>query len=163
MSENALKAKLAYLVKDGMPLALSGDTSTCLRMLHEAQHDQKSLVIHVQENTQLMDVYTQILKMAHIKYPANAVWDMQDMVTDLGSAGYDSIVIADFHKLPNEAQRDFAFDLKVAFETSRIQFIIVGDFPVGNPLLLYNGDLCGRMDILDIPPEPKPVRGVRHG
>jgi hypothetical protein len=55
------------------------------------------------------------------------------------------IVLEDFHYLGPDVQRIFASDLKTFFERSSISFIIVGVWLEANRLVVYNGDLAGRI------------------
>ncbi len=59
------------------------------------------------------------------------------------------IVLEDFHYLPYETQQDFAFALKVFHENSKITFIIVAVWREENRLILFNGDLTGRVIPID--------------
>ncbi len=60
--------------------------------------------------------------------------------------GFDRwIVLEDFHYLAPDVQRQFASDLKTFFERSKISFIIVGVWLEANRLVVYNGDLAGRI------------------
>jgi hypothetical protein len=59
------------------------------------------------------------------------------------------IVLEDFHYLPTEAQKDFAVALKAFHEASRICFIIVGVWLEENRLVVFNGDLTGRLIAID--------------
>jgi hypothetical protein len=59
------------------------------------------------------------------------------------------VVVEDFHYLPEEEKRKFAFDLK-AFWDNSVFFIIVGVWAEDNLLLYYNGDLSGRINEIDV-------------
>jgi hypothetical protein len=77
--------------------------------------------------------------------------DPNDVVRILKEVGFSKyIVIEDFHYLPEETQRQFAFDLKVFHEKSNISFIIVGVWLEADRLLLYNGDLQERVDAINV-------------
>jgi len=69
-----------------------------------------------------------------------------DVIRVLQEAGFDRwIVLEDFHYLDPEVQRQLASDLKTFFERSKISFIIVGVWLEANRLVVYNGDLAGRI------------------
>ncbi len=52
----------------------------------------------------------------------------------------------DFHYLPAAIQREFASDLKAFYERpTSVSFIIVGVWLEANRLIVYNGDLAGRL------------------
>ncbi len=53
--------------------------------------------------------------------------DPNDLVRVLSETGFSKIVvIEDFHYLDEEVQKQFAFDLKVFHETSKIVFVVIG-------------------------------------
>lgn len=77
--------------------------------------------------------------------------DPNDLVRVLEESGFNKfIVIEDFHYLDEEVQKQFAFDLKVIHETSKLVFIIIGVWLETNRLLLYNGDLNGRLTNINV-------------
>lgn len=77
--------------------------------------------------------------------------DPNDIVRVLTEAGFTKyIVIEDFHYLDEEVQTSFAFDLKVFHETSKLVFIIVGVWQESNRLIMYNGDLTGRVTNINV-------------
>jgi hypothetical protein len=77
--------------------------------------------------------------------------DPNDLVRVLTETGFNKIiVIEDFHYLEEEVQEKFAFDLKVFHETSKIVFVIIGVWLESNRLLLYNGDLNGRLTNINV-------------
>jgi hypothetical protein len=55
------------------------------------------------------------------------------------------IVLEDFHYLPQETQRNFAFNLKAIHENSKLVFIIIGVWRETNRLIALNGDLNNRV------------------
>jgi hypothetical protein len=59
------------------------------------------------------------------------------------------IVLEDFHYLPIETQKNFAFALKSFHENSEVCFIVVGVWREKNRLVYYNGDLTGRVVAID--------------
>lgn len=59
------------------------------------------------------------------------------------------VVLEDFHYLSEETQREVAFDLKAFHEKSEIVFIVVAVWLESNKLVLYNGDLAGRLVPVD--------------
>ena len=69
-----------------------------------------------------------------------------DVIRVLQEVGFDLwIVLEDFHYLDPDVQRQLASDLKTFFERSKISFIIVGVWLKANRLVVYNGDLAGRI------------------
>ena len=76
--------------------------------------------------------------------------DPNDLVRALKAIDFAKfIVLEDFHYLPQETQERFAFALKTVHETSRITFIIVAVWREENRLIVYNGDLSGRVISVD--------------
>ncbi len=76
--------------------------------------------------------------------------DPNDLVRALKGIEFGKlIVLEDFHYLPQETQEAFAFALKTVHETSRITFIIVAVWREENRLIVYNGDLAGRVVSVD--------------
>jgi hypothetical protein len=59
------------------------------------------------------------------------------------------IVLEDFHYLPVETQQAFTHVLKAFHENSKITFIVVAVWREENRLILYNGDLTGRVVAID--------------
>ena len=79
------------------------------------------------------------------------VEDVNDIVRALQENDFNLIiVIEDFHYLDEEVQQQFAFDLKVFHETSKIVFIVIGVWQESNKLILYNGDLTGRVTNINV-------------
>ncbi|MEI6949801.1 hypothetical protein V9K67_21620 [Paraflavisolibacter sp. H34] len=77
--------------------------------------------------------------------------DPNDIVRVLKAAGFSKyVVIEDFHYLDEDVQSSFAFDLKVFHETSDLVFIIVGVWQESNRLIMYNGDLTGRVTNINV-------------
>lgn len=72
--------------------------------------------------------------------------DVNDVIAALKSIDFNKwIVLEDFHYLPYEIQRDFSVELKAFHESSSITFIVVGVWLEDNRLIVYNGDLTGRV------------------
>jgi hypothetical protein len=72
--------------------------------------------------------------------------DVNDVMAALSQIKFDRyIVLEDFHYLPIETQKDFAVALKAFHEGSKICFIIIGVWLEENRLVVYNGDLTGRV------------------
>lgn len=72
--------------------------------------------------------------------------DVNDIIAALQQVKFDKwIVLEDFHYLPYEIQRDFSVELKAFHESSSITFIVVGVWLEDNRLIVYNGDLTGRV------------------
>ncbi len=59
------------------------------------------------------------------------------------------IVLEDFHYLSEDVQKEIAIDLKAFHEKSKLSFIVVGVWLESNRLVLYNGDLAGRLIPVD--------------
>jgi hypothetical protein len=76
--------------------------------------------------------------------------DPNDLVRALKGLEFKRfIALEDFHYLPQETQEQFAFALKTVHETSKITFIIVAVWREENRLIVYNGDLAGRVISVD--------------
>lgn len=76
--------------------------------------------------------------------------DPNDLVNALTQVGFDKfIVLEDFHYLPKETQENYSFFLKTIHERSKICFIIVAVWREENRLILFNGDLSGRVVSVD--------------
>ncbi|MGA7767000.1 MAG: hypothetical protein WCA27_12360 [Candidatus Sulfotelmatobacter sp.] len=72
--------------------------------------------------------------------------DVNDVIAALESIKFNKyIVLEDFHYLPLETQKDFAVALKAFHEASKLCFIVIGVWLEENRLLVYNGDLTGRV------------------
>lgn len=72
--------------------------------------------------------------------------DVNDIIAALKKIFFTKwIVLEDFHYLPYEIQRDFSVELKAFHESSKITFIVVGVWLEDNRLIVYNGDLTGRV------------------
>ena len=79
------------------------------------------------------------------------VEDANDIVRVLKANSFNKfIVIEDFHYLDEQIQKQFSFDLKVFYETSKYVFIIVGVWMESNRLIIYNGDLTGRITNINV-------------
>jgi hypothetical protein len=76
--------------------------------------------------------------------------DPNDLVRALKGLDFAKlIVLEDFHYLPQETQEHFSFALKTVHETSKITFVIVAVWREENRLIVYNGDLAGRVISVD--------------
>ena len=74
------------------------------------------------------------------------VEDVNDIISALKTINFTKyIVLEDFHYLPTETQKDFAIALKAFHESSEFTFIIIGVWLEENRLIVYNGDLTGRV------------------
>ena len=72
--------------------------------------------------------------------------DVNDVIHALRVVNFDKfIILEDFHYLKPEVQRDFSVALKAYHEISRLVFIIIGVWLEENRLIVYNGDLTGRV------------------
>ena len=76
--------------------------------------------------------------------------DPNDVIRVLEAMGFNKfIVLEDFHYLAEDVQRQVAMDLKAFHEKSHLSFIVVGVWLESNRLVLYNGDLAGRLIPID--------------
>lgn len=72
--------------------------------------------------------------------------DVNDIILALKSIEFSKyIIIEDFHYLQTEIQKQFSFQLKAFHEGSKFCFIIIGVWVEENRLIMYNGDLVGRI------------------
>ncbi len=72
--------------------------------------------------------------------------DANDIIAALEQIDFNKyIVLEDFHYLKQEVQKDFAIELKAFHESSSLCFIIIGVWLDENKLVIYNGDLTGRI------------------
>ena len=72
--------------------------------------------------------------------------DVNDIIEALKGISFSKfIVLEDFHYLPRETQIDFAIALKAFHEKSKLVFLVVGVWLEENRLIVYNGDLSGRV------------------
>lgn len=72
--------------------------------------------------------------------------DPNDVIRVLQDMNFKKfIVLEDFHYLSEDVQRQVAMDLKAFHEKSSLCFIVVGVWLESNRLVLYNGDLGGRL------------------
>ena len=76
--------------------------------------------------------------------------DVNDIIAALKQIKFNKyIVLEDFHYLSIEAQKNFAVALKAFHEASDLCFIIIGVWLEENRLVVYNGDLTGRVVAID--------------
>jgi hypothetical protein len=72
--------------------------------------------------------------------------DVNDVIQALKAVKFNKfIILEDFHYLKPEIQRDFSVALKAYHEISKLVFIIIGVWLEENRLIVYNGDLTGRV------------------
>lgn len=72
--------------------------------------------------------------------------DVNDIIAALDKINFTKyIVLEDFHYLPVRTQKDFSIALKAFHEASGFCFIIIGVWLEENRLVVYNGDLTGRV------------------
>ncbi len=77
--------------------------------------------------------------------------DPNDVIRVLQAMNFTQfIILEDFHYLAEEVQRQVAMDLKAFHEKSNLCFIVVGVWLESNRLVLYNGDLAGRLIPIDV-------------
>ncbi len=74
---------------------------------------------------------------------------VSDLLKRLGVKKW--VILENFHYLPDEVQRQFAFDLR-AFQELGLQFVILGVWREKNRMAQFNGDLLDR--VIEIPVEP---------
>lgn len=76
--------------------------------------------------------------------------DPNDIIAALESISFSKyIVLEDFHYLPNLTQIGFSVGLKAFHEASKFTFILIGVWLDENRLIVYNGDLSGRIVSID--------------
>ncbi len=76
--------------------------------------------------------------------------DPNDIIRALSKVKFEKyVVIEDYHYLPEETQRDFAFALKTFHENSKFCFVIIGVWREKNRLIGFNGDLTERVISVD--------------
>lgn len=76
--------------------------------------------------------------------------DVNDIIGALREIDFRKfVVLEDFHYLSPETQRDFAIELKAFHETSDLCMVVVGVWLEENRLIVYNGDLTGRVVPID--------------
>ncbi len=76
--------------------------------------------------------------------------DVNDIIAALINIELDQLIILeDFHYLPVDTQKNFAFALKSFHENSNLCFVVVGVWRDKNRLIYYNGDLAGRVMSID--------------
>jgi hypothetical protein len=79
------------------------------------------------------------------------LFDVNDIVSALKEINFGKfIILEDFHYLPIETQKSFAFALKTFHESSNLCFIVVGVWREKNRLIYYNGDLTNRVVSIDV-------------
>jgi hypothetical protein len=90
--------------------------------------------------------------------------DVNDIIRALGDVDFDRyIVLEDFHYLPDDTQQEFAIALKAFHESSKYSFIIVGVWLDQNRLTQYNGDLAGRVNVVNADEwQDSEIRDVIH-
>ena len=72
--------------------------------------------------------------------------DANDVISALKEIDFSKyIVLEDFHYLRPDVQKDFSIELKAFHENSNLCFIVVGVWLDENKLVIYNGDLTGRI------------------
>lgn len=72
-----------------------------------------------------------------------------DLLKRMGSTKW--IILENFHYLDEEAQKQFAFDLR-AFQELGVRFVILGVWREQNRMIQFNGDLLDRL--VEVPVEP---------
>ena len=79
------------------------------------------------------------------------LFDVNDIIAALKEANFSKyIILEDFHYLPVDTQRNFAFALKAFHENASICFVVVGVWREKNRLIYYNGDLTSRVVSIDV-------------
>lgn len=142
-----IKSEIQSKLQRSLPIFLNGKTEHCVNLLREVLNEDFIMVVDCQKKLILSEIYAEILEKFGLPVlsPETTI-DMPDLIRALnGTKDNTYLILSNFQQLPQKAIRDFAIDLKIAFEESRLKFLIIGIFPEGNPLFLYNGDLWGRM------------------
>ncbi|WP_350238059.1 hypothetical protein U1R68_13545 [Pectobacterium colocasium] len=73
--------------------------------------------------------------------------DVADLIHRVGNKKI--VILENFHYLPEELQRSFAFDLRT-FQDLRIRFIILGVWKEANRLAQFNGELLDRVSEIPV-------------
>lgn len=147
-----IKKEIKSKLQRSLPIFLNGKTENCVNLLREVLNEDSIIVVDCQKKIILSEIYAEILKKSGLPVlsPETPI-DMPDLIQALNGAKDNTyLILSNFQQLPQEAIRDFAIDLKIAFEESRLKFLIIGLFLEGNPLFLYNGDLWGRMTEISV-------------
>lgn len=75
--------------------------------------------------------------------------DVADLIHRVGKKNV--VILENFHYLPEELQRTFAYDLRT-FQDLKVRFVILGVWKEANRLAQFNGELQDR--VYEIPVEP---------
>lgn len=86
-----------------------------------------------------------------IEFNLSNAQDVGELLLQIESSDLHLYVLENFHYLPDDVQRQMAFDLRT-FEEMGIRFVILGVWRERNRLVQYNGDLQDR--IAEVPVEP---------
>ncbi len=141
-----IEETLAAQAGRSLPILLNGNTKKGLTIFRHVFGDKRHVVAHCHTDFDTVDLYREVLRQSQCTVPPEgALMDIQDVTQALEAAGYEWLVFSGFQMLQEETLKDFAFDLKIAFETSSLQLMMIGSFPDGNPLLRFNGDLWQRV------------------
>ena len=92
--------------------------------------------------------------------------DPNDIIAALREIDFKQfLVLEDFHYIPVEPQEAFSFVLKAFYEISDLVFIIVAVWREENRLIVFNGDLTGRVVAIDADAWSPNQLGevIRHG
>ena len=99
--------------------------------------------IEKNRNSSLSDNYEEI------EFNLELPDDVADLIHRAGSKKV--IILENFHYLPEDLQRSFAYDLRT-FQDLKVRFIILGVWKEANRLTQFNGELQDR--ISEVPVEP---------
>lgn len=88
-------------------------------------------------------------KYEEIEFNLDLPDDVASLMVRLGER--KTIILENFHYLPEKTQRDFAFDLRT-FHDLKIRFVILGVWKEANRMIQFNGELQDR--VAEVPVEP---------
>lgn len=81
--------------------------------------------------------------------PQGSSLDNVNYIAETIKGSRKTVVIEDFHYLPENERRILAFDLKALWDCS-VSLVIVGVWQQENLLCYYNGELSGRIEEIDV-------------
>ena len=101
------------------------------------------LAVEGENNYKLEDKYEEI------EFNLDLPDDVASLMVRLGER--KTVILENFHYLPEKTQRDFAFDLRT-FHDLKVRFVILGVWKEANRMIQFNGELQDR--VAEVPVEP---------